>query len=292
MPELPEVETIARDLESKIKGLKVLDAEVFDRRVIFGLTPQAFIRSVKDKTFASFDRRGKAVIIGLKPEGYLIIQPKMSGYVMYYPSQFAHNSEETLRPKGTASGSSRPVNAGATKAVFQLSNKGVLHYNDHRMFGWLYYADDLSDVKYFRNLGPEPLEEGFTVDLLKDVLSRRSSPMKVVLMDQSAVAGIGNIYASEILFDARIDPRKIGSRLSAARVKVLHGSICKILKKAIKERGCSMRDYRDTSGQAGTFMNCIKVYGRDGHACSRCGSKIRKIVQTQRSTFFCAKCQT
>lgn len=274
MPELPEVETITRDLEIKTKGLKIIDTEVFDRRVIFGLTLKNFIRKVKGKTLATFHRRGKSVVIGLKSEGHLIIQPKMSGYLMY------------------GLDSSRPQISSATKAVFQLSNGAALHYNDHRMFGWLYVVDDLDTVKYFQNLGPEPLEAKFTVDLFKKVLLRRSSAIKVVLMDQAVVAGIGNIYASEILFDAGIDPRRKSDKISAPRMKILHGSVQKILKKAIEERGCSMRDYRDTSGKAGTFMNCIKVYGRDGQACLNCGGKIQKIIQAQRSTFFCIKCQT
>ncbi|MDO8304025.1 MAG: bifunctional DNA-formamidopyrimidine glycosylase/DNA-(apurinic or apyrimidinic site) lyase, partial [Sedimentisphaerales bacterium] len=237
-------------------------------------TPEAFIKKIRNTTLEHFGRRGKAIVISLKPKGYLIIQPKMSGYLMF--GKKASNLEIT----------------SATKAVFRLSNDAVLHYNDHRMFGWLYYVEDLKAVKYFQNLGPEPLEKNFTVDLLKASLSRRVSPIKVVLMNQAVVAGIGNIYASEILFDVKIDPRRKATSLKAAEMKKLHASIQKTLRVAIEARGSSLRDYRDTSGQKGNFVQLIKVYNRAGKSCPRCKGVIQKIVQAQRSTFSCPHCQT
>jgi len=272
MPELPEVETIKRDLQSKVKDLTITDVKVFDRRVIFGLTPQAFIKHLKNKTLSSFDHRGKSLVIGLKPKSFLVVQPKMSGHLLYHSK---------VSPEITSS----------VKAVFQLSNGAVLHYNDHRMFGKLYCVDNLSSVKHLGALGPDPLQKEFTVDLLQKILNRRT-PVKVALMNQQLVAGIGNIYASESLFDAKIDPRRPGSNVLPAEIKKLHTSIQKILKLAIDSRGSSLRDYRDTSGEQGSFTKRIKVYGKTGQPCPGCKGTIEKIIQAQRSTFFCPDCQT
>lgn len=275
MPELPEVETIRRDLQTHVSGLTIRNVEVFDSRVIAGQTPESFIRRLRGKTMMAFDRRGKSLIITLKPRGFLVIQPKMSGYVIYHPS--------LKRADQTAERSK-------LKAVFELSNKSALHYNDHRMFGKLYGVDDLSSVKHLNQLGPEPLAPEFTAAVLTTRL-RRTTPVKVALMNQELVAGIGNIYASEILFDAGIDPRRPSRSLAPSEIRRLHRSIPKILKQAIRMRGSSLRDYRDTSGQKGDFVRCIRVYNRAGESCLRCGHKIQSIVQAQRSTFFCGSCQ-
>lgn len=268
MPELPEVETIARDLRHEILGQRIEEAGVYDVRVI-RQPVQGFKRALKGRRFTRITRRGKAIVIELDNRCYFIVQLMMTGQLIY---------------------SSHPPDA-RTKVSLRLSNGRYLHYNDQRLFGRLRVVDDLRQIPYFQRLGPEPLDSEFSASWLAGKLRGKKVPIKPLLMDHTFVAGIGNIYASEILFQSRIHPRRPAHRLKKEEIAKLHSVVQGILREAIHWRGTSMNTYRDANGDKGGFMSRIKVYGRENERCSRCKTALAKIFQRGRSTFFCPRCQ-
>lgn len=280
MPELPEVETVVRDLRKKVKGLTILEVKIHDGRVVRE-NLQDFCRKLKGSTMTNVSRRGKAIIIetlGVRDwtleknssVSFLIVQLMMTGQMIY-------------------SSSCEP--ARDTKVTFRLSNGECLHYNDFRTFGRLQVVNALSEIGYFGRLGPEPLEKDFTFLWLKQALAKKTTPIKPLLLNHQFVAGIGNIYASEILFASRIHPLRRAGTLKDQEIVLLHRNIREILKEAIRFRGTSMNTYRDTKGEKGNFMNRIKVYGREKETCFSCPGLLAKTVQSGRSTFYCPSCQ-
>jgi formamidopyrimidine-DNA glycosylase len=271
MPELPEVETIRRDLAAQIIGQKITKVIVYDRRVIRQRSLNDFRSRLLQKEFAAVQRRGKALLLVLDAgASYLVIQPMMTGQLIY--------SKKDLRTP-------------ATKVSFCLSNHHYLHYNDSRTFGRLQVVPKLEALKYFRVLGPEPLDAEFNKETLAASLRGRAAPIKALLMDHSFVAGIGNIYASEILFCSGIDPRRPAREIVQGEIYSLHRAIRRVLRAAIKERGTTMNSYRDGTGREGRYLRQLKVYGRAGAGCLTCGAQIVRIILRGRSTYYCSKCQ-
>jgi formamidopyrimidine-DNA glycosylase len=178
-----------------------------------------------------------------------------------------------------------------TKAVFGLSKGGTLLYNDQRLFGRLMVVSRLEESSYLKVIGPEPLEKGFTPEVLAGQLRGRKVAIKTLLLDHKVVAGIGNIYASEILFRSGISPRKKAKSLRTGETARLHQAIKDVLKEAVRMRGTSMRNYRDGRGMPGRYLRVVKVYGRDGQPCFVCGEPVKRTVQAQRSTYYCKTCQ-
>lgn len=270
MPELPEVETIKRDLTKSLLGQAVSATIVYDQRVIRGCTAEAFAAQLKGSTVEAIDRRGKAIVISLSNRKYLVVQVMMTGQLIF---------------------SSEQAPMAMTKITFRLSNGKYLHYNDQRLFGRLQIVHDLAEIPHLQTMGPEPLGPEFETAWLADRLKKRSMPIKTLLMNPQFVAGIGNIYASEILFVSRINPRRKAGKIKPEEIKRLHRATIDVLQEAVRRRGTSMRNYRDGNGQKGGFMKRIKVYGRENEQCYRCDGPILKIVQAGRSTFFCKTCQ-
>lgn len=268
MPELPEVETIKRDLETNILDLSFLGVKVRDARVLYDITPARFQKQLTGRTIRRISRRGKGLIFHLD-QGYLFVQVKMTGFFVI----------------GSKS------DAKETKIIFRLSNGQYLNYNDQRLFGWFFLVKNLVQIPYLHTIGPEPLDDAFNPDWLKDHLEKRTSPIKPLLMNQHFVAGIGNIYASEILFKAGIHPKKKANRLTRKQIDLLHRSTVAVLKESIAFRGTSMRNYRDSKGEKGNFLEHIRVYGKTKEPCPACQSEIKRIVQAGRSTFYCTQCQ-
>ena len=270
MPELPEVETIRRDLAKGLARQSFERIDVIDRRVIRQSVAE-FRRRLLKCTVAVVDRRGKAIIIRLDPGAdFLVIQPMMTGQLIF-------QSQLQLEK--------------ATKATFLLSNGMYLHYNDQRLFGRLQVVSRLSEIPYLKDIGPEPLSPAFHPAWLAGALTGRRTKIKALLMDHRFVAGIGNIYASEILFRSGIHPLRSADSLKRGEIESLHTATVKILTEAVRLRGTSMRNYRDGAGRKVNFKNRIQVYGRDGESCTGCGRPIMKAVVQQRSTFFCLHCQ-
>lgn len=273
MPELPEVETIKRDLQKCLIGLSITAVDVYDQRILKTNSAPLFINSVIQKTISRVDRRGKVVIFSLREGGYLLAHPKMTGQLIY---------GDNLR---------KEANSRNTKVVISLSNGKFLNYNDQRLFGRLSFVEHLTDDKLLKNLGPEPFEKNFNTGWILQGIKQHRIAIKTLLLDQHFIAGIGNIYASEILFEAGIKPTKPARRLNKSEINALHASTIRVLKEAVKYRGTSMRNYRDSAGRKGKFMNRIKVYNKEESPCPRCAMAIKRIVQNGRSTYFCQGCQ-
>ncbi len=269
MPELPEVETIRRDLAQEIPKARVISIEVLDARVV-RQPVRTFRQRIIGRRFEDVLRRGKALIFPLDSGGSLVIQPMMTGQIVFGAG---------LEP------------ARDTKVIFRLSGNKALFYNDQRTFGRVLVVKDLAEVGYFNILGPEPLEADFNVTYMRGMFRGRKRPVKNTLMDHTFVAGIGNIYACEILYRSCVSPKRAARRLTGGQIAAVHKNTVEILKEAIAYRGSSMRNYRDGYGQEGGFRNRIQVYARQGEPCLSCGAPIKRIVQAGRSTFYCSKCQ-
>lgn len=267
MPELPEVETIKLDLEKTILRQTITGAIVRDAMVLKNHRPKTFVESLNGRTIFAVERRGKAIILRLSDGAFLVIQLAMTGQLIY--------GEESK----------------ASRVSFQLSGGLYLNYNDTRRFGRLNVVSNLNDFKFIKSLGPEPLGEEFNCTWLSQELKKHKAPIKSLLMNQNFVAGIGNIYANEILFRSKIKPQKKAYRLNLQEIELLHRRTIEVLTEAINLRGSSVNTYRDLNGQKGNFINRIQVYGREDELCAVCQSPIQKIVIAGRSTFFCRRCQ-
>ncbi len=267
MPELPEVETIARDLNKAILRKTISSVEVIDPFVVKQDKSQFITRLVKTRVEA-VERRGKALALNLSSGDILVVQVMMTGQLVFNAPPEKH-----------------------TRAVFCFSDKTHLLYNDQRRFGHLKVVANLSEVNYFNILGPEPLSPNFTAQYLHTRLRLSIRPIKNCLLDHTVVAGIGNIYACEILFRAGVSPKRQAKRISRLQAVAIYHHSVEVLNEAIKARGSSMRNYRDGAGQKGSFGNLVQVYGREGKPCVMCGQGIKRIIQSGRSTFYCVKCQ-
>jgi len=267
LPELPEVETIVRDLSKSLRSKIFSDVIVHDT---FLLRQKAddFIRRTRGRAVDKVTRRGKAIIIHLASSEFLVIQLIMTGQLIAGGQKDKH-----------------------TRLTFVFSDGSRLLYNDQRRFGQLRVVGKLDEVKHFNILGPEPFSKEFTPALMQEAFRKTIRPIKNVLLDHTFVAGIGNIYACEILFRSRLSPKRQARRLSRTEIKTLHQHIIAVLKEAIAHRGSSMRNYRDGSGQKGRFNERLSVYAREGLPCPRCGKLIQRITQAGRSTFYCGHCQ-
>ena len=273
MPELPEVETIKRDLAKYVLSQTIRSIKVIDARVIRYVTAAEFIRQLKGKRIEGIDRRGKAIILNLSSGLYFIVQPMMTGQVVHVE---ADKTPDVVKE---------------TKIIFRLSSGDTLLYNDQRLFGHLSLVKDLTTVKHFNAMGPEPLTKAFNPAQLAQALKKTQRAIKPLLLDHKFVAGIGNIYACEILHRAKINPKRCARDLKPGEIKVLHRQTIDVLEEAILSRGSSMRNYLDGKGQKGEFIKRIRVYAREGQPCLTCRKPIERIIQTQRSTFYCRHCQ-
>lgn len=275
MPELPEVETIARTLEPQIKG-RVIDAVhiVFPKTFEAGhaLLPSLFPGAV----ITGVSRRGKLLLLFLDTDYVLAFHLKMTGRLFVYPAGTEPNKH--------------------TRLVFDLAAKGEmraarLFFDDSRKFGYcrLMRRDELAAWPFWQKLGPEPFS--LAPEVFADRLAKRSSPVKALLLDQHVVAGVGNIYADESCFLSGIHPAARASSLGRERLALLLEKLQEVLAESIKQCGTSVRDYRDANGNAGAFQNLLRVYGRAGQACLFCGSVLGKTTVAGRTTVFCPGCQ-
>ncbi len=268
MPELPEVETIKRDLIKCLLGKTIKSVFVNDTMVVRQPDPKLFVKRLIGKTIVDIRRRGKAVIFELNNGDFLVVQLIMTGQLIY---------GKKLK---------------TSRVIFELSDNKYLNYNDQRRFGRLSAVGDLNQIKFFQTLGIEPLSREFHYDWLYRELSKRKTPIKSLLMNQNFVAGIGNIYASEILFRCGINPKRPARTLKPKEIRLLHTTTVEVLNEAIRLRGSSVNTYRDVNGQKGRFLNRIRVYGKENEECAICKTPITRIVLSGRSTFFCKRCQS
>lgn len=272
MPELPEVETVVRQLRERVTGRKITGGQILRAKSVRGMAPERFLQQVKGRTIQAVDRRAKYIIFRLDNGLAWISHLGMTG-------KFVVN--------GTGRG-----NGDHVRARVRLTGGKDLVFTDLRIFGFMTALPERRMDDYFRRTGVEPLTKDLNLAYLQRALGKRGTSIKAALLDQKIIAGIGNIYASETLFDARISPRRAANRLTRAHVNTLIASIQRILKQAIRYNGTTILNYRGVDNQTGRFRTMLKVYGRENEPCRKCRAPIRRIVQGQRSTFYCPRCQT
>ena len=282
MPELPEVETIMRGISPFLEGatIKKIKLNRADLRWPF---PENFASRLKEAKVRNLKRRSKYILIDLSTGETLLIHLGMSGKILISDSKIGNYFYE----------SSKLVNHD--HVIFELNDGTIITYNDPRRFGAMDLAktDDLNNHKFLQKLGPEPLGNNFNSDYLKIKLSKKESPIKNVLLDQSIVAGLGNIYVCEALFMSGISPKKKASKISKNKCDELVLNIRTILISAIEAGGSSLKDFTDIQGNPGYFQFDFYVYGRDNEWCKTrdCDRKIKRIFQSGRSSFYCPRCQ-
>jgi len=275
VPELPETETIARDLHQAIRGRKIVSVAIRKSDVLREVKPRAFVSRLRGATIKRTWRRAKLVVTDLDTGDHLVVQPRFTGALLI--------DDGTLEP----------LQLRYSTLRLDLDDGRALHYADVRRLGTVALMSSQRFPEYSERLGVEPLDRTFTAAHLSGVLRATDQPVKRVLMEQRKIAGIGNIYANEALWRARIDPSRAGSSVSAAETALLRDSIVEVLSEAIEARGTSFRDYRDASGRRGSFVEKLAAYGRGGLPCHRCGAR---LVSTHaidgRATTLCVRCQT
>jgi len=270
LPELPEVETIRRDLLLHVVGRRFTAVEVMSgaEKVVAAPSPAEFRRALPGLRIEGVERRGKYLLFPLSDGRYLIVHLRMTGALIH-------------RLPGAAAD-------GYLRVRLSLDDKTELRYTDLRKLGMMWLVDDPTLV--VGKLGPDALE-GLALEMLRSRLDGRTAPVKVVLMDQARLAGLGNIYADEALFLAGVHPRRPAGSLAADEVERLHGAVGKVLREAMGHRGSSFRDYVDAEGREGEHQKHVKVYRRAGEPCYNCGAVIERIKLGGRSTHFCPHCQ-
>ncbi|WP_206811475.1 bifunctional DNA-formamidopyrimidine glycosylase/DNA-(apurinic or apyrimidinic site) lyase [Paradesulfitobacterium ferrireducens] len=272
MPELPEVETIRRTLAGHITGLEITGVTLYWPGAVRSWESLPFPEIVKESRIQSLDRRGKYLLIHLDNGYTLVAHMRMTGRLLYYP--------EGLAP------------ARHTHVVFKLT-QGELHFNDTRKFGRIQAVPSAEclNISSLSILGPEPLSEEVSPARLGDGLARKKKNLKAALLDQTVVAGLGNIYVDEALFRAGLHPERPASSLTAAELKALRQAIRDVLEAGIQANGTSFRDYRDANGELGLFQKMLKAYGRGGKPCVHCGQPLIRKKVAGRTTVFCEHCQ-
>jgi formamidopyrimidine-DNA glycosylase len=290
MPELPEVQTIVNDLNKRIKGSKILGVSYCDNKKYFkGTTFEKFKKEIKNREIISVKRRAKYVLMDLSGDKLLLFHLKMTGHLLVVGSKYyvvGGKWEGKDLPKELQDPRNQFIHL-----VLELSDGKILAFSDMRKFGVvrLENSDYLASLE--NKLGPEPLGSGFSLNQFQKVLEGSNGKIKAVLMDQSKIAGIGNIYGDEILFLAGVRPDRLVKKLKKEEIEKIYGAIRTILEKALKYRGSSESDYRDADGKKGHYQEHSFVYRRDKNACGECGGEIKKIKIGQRSAHYCTKCQ-
>lgn len=277
MPELPEVESVRRGLNELIVGETVEKVEVRWSRIIDSPAFNQFSKRLRGQTIENVSRRGKfllfyftedVMISHLRMEGkYQLVEPKENGQL--------------------------PIRGKHTHVIFYLKSGKKLLYHDVRKFGRMYLVPKGEEFEHksLVKLGPEPTIEDFDLEAMQEFLTRRSKAIKGVLLDQEIVVGVGNIYADEILHEAKLHPVTPANRLTDAEGIRLHEAILKVIREAIDSGGTTIRTYANAFGDVGTFQNQLKVYGKNGAPCENCGTEIEKTKVAGRGTHYCPVCQ-
>jgi formamidopyrimidine-DNA glycosylase len=272
MPEMPEVETIARKLRKAVVGKRIAEVTLSGlplRRPI----AEDFAVTLTGRTIRAIRRRGKYLIAELDPRSFWLIHLGMSGRIILTPL----NADRKKH----------------THAVIRFTDRTELQYCDHRRFGLLsaYPVARMGDIPELQSLGRDPLAAGFTSRWLKPVLVKSTQEIKSFLLDQRRIAGLGNIYVCEALYDAGVHPSRRCHTISDAEIARMVRGIRRVLRAAIRHRGTSFSDFMDSDGQPGDHQSFLRVFQREGEKCRRCRSIIRRIRQGNRSSFFCPRCQ-
>ncbi|MDD5431594.1 MAG: DNA-formamidopyrimidine glycosylase [Candidatus Omnitrophica bacterium] len=265
MPELPEVETIKRELEQAILGKKITDVIVNNPRVIQEPKEKDFVSGLKNAVIKNILRKGKLLVLELSNGKSLSIHLKMTGQLVY------------------------PGEGLKSRVTFKFSDGKLLDFFDQRLFAEMRLIDDWHKLKFIQGLGPEPFD--ISLEQFKKMLGAKKTKIKPLLMDQTFISGIGNLYAAEALFRAKINPARPAQRLTEKEKELLFKEINDTLQEAIKHKGSSVDNYIQLSGEKGDYSKYHKVYGREHKPCLVCKTPIKRIALGGRGTYFCAKCQ-
>lgn len=273
MPELPEVETIILSLYPNVIGRKIESVEVLLPKVIKKPELSVFIKHVAGRSITGLKRRGKLLLFELDKYYVMVVHLRMTGRLIYTPPDVPREKH--------------------THIIFYLDNGMELRYQDVRQFGTICMVplEHLDTVPSLRSLGPDALDSTFTRDHFKKRIKGRRGQIKKILLDQTFVTGIGNIYADEILWQACIHPERPVDTLSARELGKLYVVMREILSRAVKYRGTTLKDYVDGNGHPGEYQNFLAVHGRENQLCPRCSSLIVRIKSAGRGTYFCPVCQ-
>lgn len=275
MPELPEVETIARELAPRLTGRRIRRATLKKTDVLRRVSKPRLLKTLTGNTIVGVERRAKHAVIRLRSGHRLVIQPRMTGSLVVHEKSLTDDESHYAVLTCT------------------LDDGRLFVYRDVRRLGTVWLLDDKGWTAYDARLGPEPLEAAFTPAVFAERLRGTKAAIKKGIMDQRRLVGVGNIYANEALFDAGLDPSRSAARLAPDELTRLHGTIQDVLRRAIAASGTTVRDYRTGTGESGSFQFELKVYDRAGEPCVRCG---RRLATTHaidgRQTTFCYSCQT
>jgi formamidopyrimidine-DNA glycosylase len=272
MPELPEVETIVNDLRPRIEGRRFTGVSIYCPEMVHHTSVEELKRRLPGQVIKEIGRRGKYLSFRLYSGEALIIHLRMTGSLL-------------LKHKGEQRTESSPY----VRAVFSMDNGAAMLFTDRRKLGTISLVKDENEE--IGKLGPEPLDPDFTTKALAERLSNHKAPIKAVLCDQEVIAGIGNMYADEALFFARIHPLRAANSLSDEEIKRLHKAIQDVLTKAIGNGGASISDYRRPTGEKGSQQYDFYAAHRGGETCKVCATPIERITVRNRGTYFCPKCQ-
>jgi formamidopyrimidine-DNA glycosylase len=274
MPELPEVETIKRELAKKLTGQTISDLEVLWAKTVSPSLPAKFKTLIVGEKITNIERRAKMLIISLSDEISLAIHLKMTGQLIFVPK------------KG------KIISGRHTRLIFHLKSGDTLYFNDLRKFGWVRILDEKLKRYLENEVGIEPLSKTFTSQVFKEIINRYPNrTVKQVLLDQHLIAGIGNIYADEAAHLSKVLPMRKIKDLKAKEIADSHKNIIAVLKLSIQKKGTSSKNYRRSNGEMGGFMPYLQVYGRKDEECKTCGTPIVKTKHAGRGTHYCPRCQ-
>lgn len=271
MPELPEVETVIRYLRPHLSGRSIVGFSARWTRVTAPVSPEEFTKRVMNRTVKNVQRRGKYIILELD-QGYIHLHLRMTGRLQVLPAE-----------------DRQTINGRHVTARFDLSDRRCLVFNDIRKFGRVGYLNDLEPLEV--RLGLEPLSPEFTPQLFYDLLHSRMRRIKPLLLDQTFVAGLGNIYVDEALFRARIHPEMPAMKLTFVEATALHQAIRDVLSESIRDNGTTIINFQYGEGSTGRFREKLRVFRHDGEPCPVCGTTIKKTRVAQRGTYLCPSCQ-
>jgi formamidopyrimidine-DNA glycosylase len=287
MPELPEVETVARQLDPELRGRQIRRLEVPDGRWSRPVPPEELGEAVSGRTIRGLGRRGKYLLLELDREQTLVIHLRMTGNLVLVEGDRVLDPSEGRRLYAAE----RSTSARHLRARFRLDDGRELWFTDPRRFGEAFLIDDADLDTRFAKLGVEPFSPAFTAEALGAMAAGRTVPLKSFLLDQKGVAGVGNIYADEALFRARLHPLSPAGSMKPEHHEALRDAVVAALEAGIANGGSSIDDYRDGRGEKGTMQDEFLVHTREGQPCPECDSEIVRIVVGGRSTYYCPSCQ-
>ena len=289
MPELPEVQTIADDLQRKVQGTRIVSFWTDHPKVVKLPSLTKFKKEIKGLKIEKVTRIGKNVVFYLNQDKAMLVHQKMTGHLMVGKWSISKGNVKTQQRGPLEEKVNQYIHA-----IFTLNNGEMIAFSDMRKFGRIAFGrrEDILNLPDIKSLGPDALNPNLTYKKLKEIFSSSKRAIKAVLMDPKKIAGIGNIYADDILWSAKVHPLRPSNKIKEEEVKEILKHTKVILRKALKLRGSSVGDYRDTAGEPGGYSDIILVYRKTGQPCKRCGASIEKTKVGQRSAHFCPQCQT